>query len=186
VNSLALTGVASFLTDYGKVIKFNPDSLSTIFGLILVAAGFLGTFVGGRIASLLASKDKDPIRAMLRFVGWTAMAGVPFLTGAFIFDAHWLFLLLCFAAELFIFAGMAPVNTIIVQSCPPALTTLTQGISILMINLLGSMPAPVIVGAIADYTSSLRLGMLALGPFLMISAILWLIGARPLKLFNVP
>lgn len=175
-NSFALNGIASFVSEHGKNIGFTEGEIGTAFGIILLVAGFFGTFVGGRIASHLASRRTDAVASMLRFIGITSIVGAPLIWFAFDTDIKMLFLMLCFVAELLIFAAMAPVNSVIVTVCPPHFMTLTQGLTILLLNVLGSMPAPRIVGLIGD-SASLAFGLKLLAIPLLLSGLTWLLGA---------
>lgn len=175
-NSFALNGIASFVSEHGENIGFTKGEIGTAFGIILLVAGFLGTFVGGRSASFLAGRRKDAVASMLCFIGFTSIVGAPLIYLAFSTEVKIIFLLLCFVAELLIFAAMAPVNSVIVTVCPPHFMTLTQGITILLLNVLGSMPAPRLVGMIGD-RSSLALGLKLLAIPLCLSGLTWLCGA---------
>lgn len=87
---------------------------------------------------------------MLRFVSVSTIIGVPFLGAAFLMPTPVRFLVLCLCAALTLFAGVAPLNTVLVARAPKGLETLTQGVTILFIQLLGSAIAPVSIGAVAD------------------------------------
>ncbi len=180
-NAFALNGIASFLSAYGVSIGFSLESIGFYFGVILLLAGFVGTWGGGQLAARLAARSDDKLRVLFWFIGVTAILSAPFLFLVFSSSNHASFLILCLITELLVFAGTAPVNAIIILSCPQALVTLTQGISILLINVLGSLPAPVAVGAIAD-NYSLGLGLRLLSLPLLLSGLIWTMGALHLKL----
>ena len=177
LNAFALNGIASFLTKYGETIGFTVDQISKYFGIILVLTGFVGTISGGWLAGRAAHKQHNKITAMLRFVAVTALLGVPIIVLAFIIRDHKAFLALCFLSEFFIFAGVAPLNSVIVLSCPQHLVTLTQGVTILALNLIGAFPAPILIGWIAD-RYSLAAGMQISSAALLCSAALWFIAAK--------
>ncbi|MBX7137165.1 MAG: MFS transporter [Oligoflexia bacterium] len=183
LNAYALNGVAAFVSSYGESIGFTLGEVGSYFGIILVVSGMLGTWGGGRIASHFAARSPNQLQSLLLFSGMTALLGVPFLVLAFSSSNQAIFLLGCFLAELLVFAGTAPINSILVVSCPAALVTLTQGFTILAINLLGALPAPIIVGAIW-HASSLRLGMLSLALVLCGCAVIWTVGSRRSKLIS--
>lgn len=175
LNSFALNGIAAFVTKFGVSLGFQLDEISRLFGILLVVTGFAGTLGGGRLAEWFAARAENRPRSMLGFVGMTALMGVPFAALAFIVPDKFIFLSLCFVAELLIFAGVAPVNAVIMLVCPPQLVTLTQGITIFALNLLGALPAPVAVGYVAD-KFGLGMGMQVTSIALALSAVIWLLG----------
>lgn len=178
LNSFALNGIAAFVTQYGVQLGFELDEVSRLFGVMLVVTGFAGTLGGGWLAEKLAARGTNRPQRLLLFVGLTALIGVPFAVIAFATQNHYLFLGFCFVAELLIFAGVAPVNAVIVVSCPAQLVTLTQGVTIFALNLLGALPAPVIIGYVADEIS-LSTGMQMAAIALGLSAVIWLAGSHP-------
>ncbi len=180
-QAMALNGVASFVSAYGIKIGFSESAIGTYFGIILVVSGFAGTFFGGRMASRLAAKSGKAIPSMLTFVGLTAFLAVPFLASAFFFREHTSFLIFCFIAELLVFAGTSPVNSVIVLASPKLHVALTQGVTILALNLLGALPVSPMVGNLADrygIESAMRLLWLPL----FMAAIIWTLGARKSRL----
>ena len=177
LNAFALNGIAGWIAEYGQgTLGYTSNEIGQRFGLILVFAGFGGTFFGGRLASRIARGKVDPAMTMLFFVGMTGILGAPFVYFAFGHTNTTLFLAMCFIAEVLVFAGMAPVNAIIVSVCPAALVTLTQGVSILLINTLGALPAPVFVGYLSD-VFSLTIGLQMLSFILLLSGIVWTCGS---------
>lgn len=149
-NTFALTGIASFVSTYGQQLGFSLTEINNYFGGILVICGFAGTLLGGRLAGNFGSKTKNPCIGMLRFVALASALAVPILFLTFLAEDKYLFLILCACVELCIFAGIAPINSIIVLSCPPSLVTMTQGFTILCINIFGTLLGPLCIGIIAD------------------------------------
>jgi len=179
-NSFALAGIAAMIIGYGTTIGFGLEEINSYFGIILVAAGFIGSLGGGRLSTNLARRSQNPRRSLLFFTGISALLGVPFLVTALITQTQSLFLILCFLAELMIFAGVAPINSVIVLSAPRPLVTAAQGLTIASINILGSFLAPIVLGAVADRTTlpfALQLCSIAL----FMSGSLWCIGAALIK-----
>jgi MFS family permease len=149
-NTFALGGVAGFVVRYGIGLGMDTVTAQTSFGAILVVTGILGTLVGGMIASRLASRAAGPTQALLKFVSVTTLVGTPFLAMAFLVETPTLFLASCFLAELALFAGVAPLNSVIVTKSPAGLETLVQGVTIFMIQLLGTSLASFLIGLTTD------------------------------------
>jgi hypothetical protein len=96
-----------------------------------------------------------------------------------------LFLVLCFVAELLVFAATAPVNSLIVVNAPERGETITQGVTIFCLNLFGALLAPIVVGRIAD-ASSLTTAMQVGGGVMLMSGVVWLLGARVSRAASLP
>jgi MFS family permease len=189
-NTFALNGVAYFVARYGSGLGMEMGDVDWYFGIILVCTGIIGTLGGGRLASWYAKNKRSPLQAMLLFVSITTFIGVPFLGVAFLAGSPELFFGACFFAELALFAGVAPLNSVIVGHAPKGLETLTQGLTIFSIQLFGSALAPIVIGKLADILNTTGIhdspsAHVALGYALQLatlsmvfSAIVWLVAAR--------
>jgi MFS family permease len=175
LNSFALNGIATFVIPHGMTLGFSQTEMTTAFGIILVGTGLIGTMGGGRLCSRLAHGAQNPIPVMLTFIGSTALLGVPALAFALMAKDPTVFLALCFVTELLVFASVAPLNSILVLTCPPRWVTLTQGVTIFLINLGGAFFAPMVIGRASDslgYGQALQICSVAL----FVCGSLWLAG----------
>lgn len=179
-NTFALAGIAANVAAHGTSLGFSLEEIGTRFGITLVVSGLLGTLGGGWLSARIANRSKSRERAMMLFCAVTAALAFPILGIALETSSKELFIILCFIAELFIFAGTAPVNSLLVTVVPPSLVGATQGLSIAAINLLGSFLAPLLVGIIAD-RFSLRGGLHLCSFALALSGLLWFITATRLR-----
>ncbi len=176
-NSFALNGIATFIVPFGVSIGFAEAQIGQYFGLILVASGLMGTLAGGRLATWYAAQSEFPLQRMLNLIGILSLIAVPLLAVAFTVASQPLFLALCFLSELLVFAAVAPVNSILVLASPAHLVTLTQGVTVLALNLFGAFLSPIFVGRAADAAGlaiALQLTPIALG----LSAAVWIAGGR--------
>jgi predicted MFS family arabinose efflux permease len=173
LNTFALNGVAAFIVRHGTTLGLSAAAASTSFGVILVVTGLAGTLGGGFLASRLVSRSSNPVRELTRFVAYTTLLGVPFLGLCFIAKSVTLFLLGCFLAELLIFAGVAPLNSVIVARAPAGFESFTQGVTIFSIQLLGGFIGPVVVGAVTDLSGSLALALQVTTLALLLSGLAW-------------
>jgi MFS family permease len=178
LNTFALNGVAAFVVRHGLNLGLSEAASSSYFGAILVLSGLLGTMGGGFLASRLASGSSDSIPSLTRFLAISTLMAVPFLAFCFISRSVEGFLVGCFLAELLIFAGVAPLNSVIVARAPAGLESFTQGITIFAIQLFGGFLGPVVVGALADGTGSLPLALQGTTAALLASGVLWLLATR--------
>jgi hypothetical protein len=77
----------------------------------------------------------------------------------------------CFVAQIALFAGVAPLNTVLVSRAPKGLEALTQGVTIFLIQLLGAALAPVVIGWGADVLDRSGRGDVALSYALQIATL---------------
>lgn len=173
LNTFALNGVAAFVVRHGTSLGLSEAEASTYFGVILVATGLAGTLGGGFLASRIATRRSDSVRSLTRFVAFSTLLGVPFLGLCFMARSTELFLVGCFAAELLIFAGVAPLNSVIVARAPEGYESFTQGVTIFAIQLFGGFLGPVVIGALADTLGSMSLALQGTTIALLASGVVW-------------
>ncbi len=188
LNTFALNGVAMFVVRHGTSLGLEESVVSAYFGYILAITGFVGSLGGGYLASFIAARMNHQIRGLLLFVSITTLVGTPFLGAAFLAPSPFLFFSLCFVAQIALFAGVAPLNSVIVERAPRGLETLTQGVTIFMIQLLGSALGPIVIGSVADalegsaFASSsamaLSLGLQVATIAMGFSGVLWWVASR--------
>lgn len=174
LNTFALNGVAAFIVRHGTSLGLSEARASSYFGMILVITGLLGTFGGGYFASHLAGKSQESIKTLLMFVAVSTVMAVPLLGACFLATSTTTFLVSCGFAELLIFAGVAPLNAVLVERAPRGYESLTQGFVIFMIQLFGGFLGPVVIGMLADRLGSLSLALQGTTAALFISAMLWM------------
>lgn len=175
LNTFTLNGVAAFVVRHGMSLGLSEATSSSYFGAILVITGLAGTMGGGFLASRMAANGKDAIRQLTRFVAFSTLLAVPFLGLCFLFKSAELFLTACFLAELLIFAGVAPLNSVIVARAPAGFESFTQGITIFAIQLFGGFLGPVVIGGLADWLGELALALQGTTLALLVSGLIWLL-----------
>lgn len=185
-NTFALNGVAMFVVRHLSGLGVSEAVASQDFGVNLAITGFVGALFGGQLASRLVAGSDQQVRGLLRFVGLTTLLGVPFLGGAFLAGSPMLFLASCFVGQIALFAGTAPLNSVLVARAPTGLEALTQGITIFAIQLFGGALGPILIGTAVDLLTPLavdaRQGLawaLQLSTAAMVaSGLLYLLAAR--------
>jgi MFS family permease len=177
LNTFTLNGVAAFVVRHGVNLGLSEATSATYFGSILVVTGLCGTLGGGFLASRLARGAADSVPCLIRFVAWSTLCAVPFLGACFMFNSVPLFLGGCFLAELLIFAGVAPLNSVIVARAPVGFEAFTQGITIFAIQLFGGFVGPVVIGAVADLSGDLSVALQGTTVALIASGLVWLVSA---------
>jgi MFS family permease len=149
-NTFALNGVAMFVVRHLNGLGMSAAVASQDFGINLAITGFIGAFFGGQLSSWLVVKSANQIKGLLLFTGVTTLLGVPFLAGAFQASSPRIFLAACFVAQIALFAGTAPLNSVLVSRAPNGLEALTQGVTIFAIQLFGGALGPIVVGSAVD------------------------------------
>jgi len=177
-NTFALNGIAAFVVRHGTSVGLSESEASTYFGIILVVTGLVGTLGGGMLASRLAAKAENSHASLLRFVTYTTIAAVPFLAACFLAKTNSTFLAGCACAELLIFAGVAPLNSLIVEKAPHGYEAFTQGVTIFAIQLFGGFLGPVVIGGLADITGSLAMALQGTTLALLLSGLVWWLASR--------
>ena len=163
----------SFLTrTYGLSIQQS----ATFFGAALTVTGVAGTLVGGFTATWLKKRMANGYGLLL---GFSMLVAAPL---ALLSHATSSLTVALTAATLCLFAlffSTGPVNTVIIESCPPGMRATAMAISVFCIHFFGDLWSPEIVGRLSDYLGDLRWSMLLILPTaLLVAAILWLWLAR--------
>ena len=153
---------------------------STTFGIVLVVAGGLGTWIGGgwadrQVAKAGASNDASAAaRIELRICATTACFAAPLAAAAFWAPSAKLFFLFAFFCEAATFASAAPANAALLRSVPPELRASAMALSIFSIHFFGDLWSPLALGALRDALPS-RLAMMGLPLALAVGAGLWIL-----------
>lgn len=149
--TFALGGMAAFMPKFLMRVRGIPEGAATTwFGVILVATGFVGTFVGGWAGDYLLKFTKQ---SYLWVSGLTALVAAPFTFVALtspVPSGYWGGIV---GAELLIFVSTGPINSAIVNLVTPEMRATAVAASILAIHVLGDVPSPALLGMISDRTS---------------------------------
>ncbi|MBM4008118.1 MAG: MFS transporter [Planctomycetes bacterium] len=183
----ATIGLTAFTFAFGALAVWMPHYLTTVrgwsavdasasFGIIIVAAGLLGTLGGGVAARALGGGS----RACLLLCSLCMLAATPLTAAALYCTDTVLVLTVLFLAATFAFATQGPVNALVVNAVPADLRAFAVGANVLAIHALGDVPSPVIVGRLADSSWGWEWAMALIPAAMLLSAIAWLpIWRRP-------
>ncbi len=182
---LALLGYAAYTFAIGGISLWMPAFLirvrglssvtaNTTLGALVVGTGFVGTFVGGWIGDALNQRVRH---GYLWLCGVTMLLAAPCAYVAFTASTPAVYWGALAVAELFVFASTSPINSVIVGDVPPASRAAAMAGSILVIHILGDVPAPVIIGFLSDRTS-LGDAVLIIPVAILISGAIWIVAAR--------
>ena len=168
--TFALGGLASWMPAFLERVRGLPRAESTVaFGAIVLVTGLAGTFLGGFLGDWLLPRTRQAylwvsgiatlLAAPLTLVGLTSRDKVVFLTAIVI-------------AEVLVFMCTGPINSAILNMVSPLERATAVGLSVLVMQALGNIPAPIAIGAISD-ASSLAKGVLIVPAAMVIAGMIW-------------
>ncbi len=168
--------------------ELGLDKANFWFGAVTVAAGAIGTIIGGRWADraltahrATAHHDDHAARlgtnGLLRVCAIGVALAAPFTLAAFLAPGPRLFFALVFVAEVGVFLSTSPVNAALLRTVPPGLRASAMAASIFAIHMFGDLGSPPGVGLLLDHTT-LVASMMALPALFALSAYLWWPRAR--------
>lgn len=148
-------------------------AVNVIFGGMILVTGIGATFAGGYLADKLRPRYNGidfllPAAALV--------IGLPlFLLALYTpFPFAWL---LIAATCAVLFAGGAPMNTIIANVVPSSMRAIAYGLNILVIHLLGDAISPMIVGAAAD-GSGMHIAFMSLSVVVALAIVFCFLGSK--------
>lgn len=175
--TFALGGLAQWMPTYLiRVRGMDGAAANTVFGVLTVLSGLLGTLVGAAVADALRGRVRHPY---LLVSGVATLLAVPFAVLAFTLpDPTWRWGAV-FVAETLVFACTGPANTVLVDCVPASMRTMGFAVSILMMHVLGDAISPAIIGAVSD-RRSLQLAVMLVPLSFAVGGAVWVYGSRAL------
>lgn len=173
----------SLAAQQGQVLK----SANFWFGLVTVAAGALGTVIGGVMADRAIRKlpvvppdashehpaNRMAANAQLRVCAIGVAIAFPLTACAFFLPSAWMFFAVAGVAEIGLFLSTAPINAIMLRTAPVFMRASAMATAIFAIHLLGDLWSPSLVGLFLDHLPiTLAMMVLPLG-FAIATAIWW-------------
>ena len=170
--AFALGGLAYWMPAYFQ-FRHQPPSATAIFGGITAVAGLTSTLAGGFLADRLRSRIRG---SDLLVPGIGMLSGFP-LFAAMLYTPFPYAWGLLFGALFFIFFNTGPANTAMVNVSLPVVRAMAFGLGIFVMHALGDAIAPPLVGLLAGHTN-MNNAFLAIAAVMLISGLLWVIGAK--------
>jgi MFS family permease len=169
--TFALGGLAFWTPAFLERVRGVPRAQATVlFGAIVVATGFVGTFAGGWLGDFFLRRSRQ---AYLWVSGAATLAAAPVALVAFTSTSKPVYVCAIVVAEILVFMSTGPVNSAIVNAVAPDRRARAVALSILAIHLFGDVPSPPLIGAISDATSLSR-AFLALPAVFALAGAIWL------------
>ena len=169
-----------------ELAKLVLSSANFYFGIVTVAAGAIGTVLGGWMAdramrgmpavAIEASHDDRNNRcaanAQLRVCAIGVLIAFPFAAAAFLAPSPPVFFALAGIAEIGLFMSTAPINAILLRTVPSYLRASAMAVAIFAIHLFGDLWSPTLVGLLLDYLIP-TVAMMALPVGFAIATAVW-------------
>jgi MFS family permease len=175
IFTFAMGGLGTWMPSYFvRERGLGVGAAGTVFGALLLVAGFLGTITGGQLGDRLARRLPG---AHFSFSGWALIASLPFTLAAVLSPDPALFWPAMFVTLLLSFVNMGPLNAALVNVLPPDLRARGFGLHTTTIHLLGDALSPFLIGVVSD-SVGLRIPVLLTGLLLPLSGLVLLIGRR--------
>ena len=177
--TFAMGGIATWMPTYYVRERGLPlGTASTLFGLLLLIAGFAGTILGGELTERLARRVRG---AQFAVSGWGLVASLLFTVGAVLAPSPVVFWPCTFVTLLLLFLNIGPLNAAMANVLPPDLRARGFALTTMAIHLLGDAVSPWLIGVASDRVG-LTVPILAGGMLLPIAGILLLMRLGTLEL----
>ena len=154
-----------WIGSHDDLAKQVLGSANFYFGIVTVAAGAIGTIIGGRMADRALRdipsvpidaphddpKNRRAANAQLRICAIGVLIGFPFAAAAFLAPSPSVFFALAGIAEIGVFMSTAPINAILLRTAPSHLRASAMAVGIFAVHLFGDLWSPSLVGLFLDY-----------------------------------
>lgn len=167
--TLTALGQVAALDQFNKLLT----EVNTTFGIIVVIAGLLSTFIGGWLGDKLRPRFSGAyflisgFAILLAFPCTLAMLWLPF---PFAWYA-------VFGAVFFLFFNTGPANTALANVTAPNMRATAFAMNIFFLHAFGDAISPPLIGAIKDRTSW-DTAFILVSLTMVLASALWFIGAR--------
>ena len=175
VYTFTMGGLGAWMPTYFvRERHLSVAQAGTIFGGLLLAAGFVGTLLGGTLGDRFATRFHG---AHFTFAGITLLASIPFTVLAVTSTAPWLYWSAMGATLFLLFLNNGPLNAAMVNVLPSQARARGVGLHTTTIHVLGDACSPFLIGLSSD-AMGLRIPVLVTGLLVAISGVLLLAGRR--------
>jgi MFS transporter, Spinster family, sphingosine-1-phosphate transporter len=172
IYTFAMGGLATWMPTYFVRERGIPlATAATTFGAILVAAGFLGTLLGGRLSDALARRIAG---AHFVLSGASLVGSIAFTLPAVLAPSPLVFWPATFVTLLLLFMNIGPLNAAMANVLPADLRARGFAVTTGVIHLLGDAASPWLIGVASDAVG-LTAPVLATGSLLVVAGIVLLL-----------
>jgi len=166
--------------------ELNDETANGWFGIVLIVAGTIGTFVGGQWtdraqralpppapgAPFDAPENKAAVNAALRVCAIGVSVAAPLTALCFLVSSAGMFFAIVFVAEIGLFLATSPVNVALLRAVPVERRASALAGSIFATHLFGDLWSSAALGILQDVLP-IALAMMALPLTFACSGYLW-------------
>jgi MFS transporter, Spinster family, sphingosine-1-phosphate transporter len=168
--TFALGGLAHWMPSFLVRVRGESQSdATTMFGVIVVFTGFVGTFLGGFLGDRLLPRTKQ---SYLWVSGIATLLAAPLTLLGLMAPEKAVYLPAIVVAEVLIFMCTGPVNSAILNAVSPMERATAVGLSVFLMHALGDIPSPPIIGMLSD-RYSLEKGVLVVPVAIAVAGLIW-------------
>src|SRR3989454_1066410 len=177
IYTFAMGGLATWMPTYFVRVRGIPlASAASTFGVLLVVAGFLGTLLGGRVASGVARRWPG---ADFVVSGWSLTVSIGFTLVAVLAPQPVVFWPAMFVTLFLLFVNIGPLNAAMANVLPAELRARGFAVTTMLMHLLGDAASPWLIGAASDVVG-LEMPVLVTGCVLAVAGLVLLWGRATL------
>jgi MFS family permease len=169
----------------GRFPQLNVETANRWFGLVLIAGGAIGTYVGGQLANRALAREgvaadepydtlpnKRAVNGLLRICSVGVAIAAPLAAIAFFVPGPTAFFLLVFVINCGLFLSTSPVAAACLRSVPVERRASAMAASIFAIHLFGDLWSAPALGYLLDIFDP-RVAMMALPLTFAFASYLW-------------
>jgi predicted MFS family arabinose efflux permease len=172
IYTFAMGGLATWMPTYFVRERGIPlATAASTFGLILVAAGFLGTLLGGRLSDAFARRVPG---AHFVLSGVSLVVSLAFTLPAVLAQSPAIFWPATFVTLLLLFINIGPLNAAMANVLPADLRARGFAVTTGVMHLLGDAASPWLIGVASDAVG-LTAPVLVTGALLVVAGIVLLV-----------
>lgn len=151
MSTFLMGGLAAWMPTYlHRFAGLTIAQAGTYFGGLVIICGFLGTYLGGKLAAWWLARSNH---AYGQLITWSFLLAVPLCWGAVCTPATWI-LFVCLALILILlFIPTGSIAAALVATTPGPVRSMAFALNIFLIHLLGDAISPAIIGQISDLWS---------------------------------
>ncbi len=148
MQTFVLGGLSAWMPTYfNRFFRMDPARAGLVFGAMVIVAGALGTFAGGKLADRLLKKTNYAhfIVIVASFILTIPFAGAGILSHRIPFS-----LITFFISITLIFVPLGPISASLVALSSRRIRSMAFAINIFLIHALGDAISPAIIGRASD------------------------------------
>ncbi|WP_458401466.1 spinster family MFS transporter [Candidatus Avelusimicrobium sp.] len=148
MQTFTLGGLSAWMPTYfHRFFELGVAQAGTIFGAIVILAGALGTFIGGKMSDKFLQKTNS---AHFIVILSSFLIFIPFAAAGVLSHRMPFALISFFVAITFIFMPLGPISASLVALSGRKVRSMAFALNIFLIHALGDAASPALIGQVSD------------------------------------